>query len=411
MLTRYRWLALGAVIVTSALLVGTGKLGCSESTHHNTGPSTQDADTTTTNDTKVPEEDTNIPNDIKVPEEDTSIPSDSEKPQSEVTDTPEAIPPTIPTKRLDFVPWIEAIVAAFSGPGSEGFSVPTTADLNAFAILADAMLAEDWAGAQEAALAVNYELFQIQDTQAAGDLVYGAGPTSGNTDGRGWFFVRPKALAQRPLVIEAPHTVFDSRTGVLSAEIFRATRPRVLFLAGTHRCANGAESGCSGKTGVCGTPSAPYKESDMAHTPVAYFQIFHQRAMLLASDPLTALQMHGFSSKDTDPEFTFSNGTTTDVDSALSNTLAVALENKLTATTSGKPGNSCNRDGNINRLCGTTNVQGRFTNGVDPAMVCTTAASKSADRFVHMELSYDLRHPGGTLEPALVIEAIEAVFP
>jgi len=317
----------------------------------------------------------------------------------------------IPIQNVDFVQWIDATVATFPGPATEGFVVPTPAELNAFATLANAMLAEDWGVAKTAAEAVQYELVQITDNQVAGDLFYGALPATGNTTGRGLYFVRPQSLALRPLVIESPHAVFDSRTGVVSAEIFRAVRPRVFFMSGTHRCSNGAESGCSGTTGVCGTSSAPYKESDMAHTATAFFQIFHQRAALQDNPSLTTLQIHGFASKDTDPEFTFSNGTTTDAETALSNTLAEALEIQLAPFENAKPGNSCNRIGDINRLCGSTNTQGRFTNGVDPSLVCTTAASESANRFAHMEFSYDLRHPGGGLEPTLIIEAIQAVFP
>ena len=38
-------------------------------------------------------------------------------------------------------------------------------------------------------------------------------------------------------------------------------------------------------------------------------------------------------------------------------------------------------------------------------------ARQASGRFVHMELSWDLRYPGQTLEPSMVIEALKTLIP
>jgi hypothetical protein len=320
-------------------------------------------------------------------------------------------PPAIGTLTVDFEKWVGDNVKAFKGVGTEGFVVPTSQERAVFAVAADALFDGDWPLAAAAAQGAGYEVKKIVDSKKPGDTIYGLVPKAGNTDGRGWFFVQTQPTAVRPLILEAPHSVFDFSTGVVAAGIFRDVGARAFGMSGVHRCANSAVSGCSGTTSVCAGSSQPYRESDMAHTEKGFFQVFHERAMLLAGEFLTALQIHGFKSNSGDPEFTFSNGRTTNVTVSYSNLLAADLEVRIASAGSVKPGNSCNRTGDINKLCGSSNTQGRFSNGVPVEKVCTTYATASADRFVHMELSYDLRTKGGVLEPSLTVHAIKAVFP
>ena len=55
------------------------------------------------------------------------------------------------------------------------------------------------------------------------------------------------------------------------------------------------------------------------------------------------------------------------------------------------------------RLCGTTNVQGRHLNG--SAEPCVDAADAASGRFVHLEQSQSLRQ-----QPVVVAEAIAAAI-
>ncbi len=211
------------------------------------------------------------------------------------------------------------------------------------------------------------------------------------------------------MVIEAPHQKHDTRTGVFSSEIFRQIGARAFLLAGTHRCANTASSSCSGTTTTC-NGSGPFKVSDMAHTDQSFFQVFHEEASNETAGT-RVIQVHGFSSDPEDPEFTISDGTTTDNPSGtyLPNQFTSVLESKI-AGYSSKGGNSCNLAGDLNLLCGTWNTQGRYTNGVPSADACDTAASSATGLFLHAELSYDLRHTGGTVEPSTFIDTVLEVF-
>ena len=85
---------------------------------------------------------------------------------------------------------------------------------------------------------------------------------------------------------------------------------------------------------------------------------------------------------------------------------------KLTkAAGSTKPGNSCNRAGDLNLLCGSTNTQGRFSNGVAAESACVTSASIATGRFVHAELSKAIRDSSGALGPQVFIDALKLTFP
>jgi hypothetical protein len=322
---------------------------------------------------------------------------------------------TLPTLSADLVQWTETTVANLPDEDSNGFTVPTANDLTLFRAAVTELLAESWPAAHTAAAAVGYQVVAFTDTGHGDELLYALTPVAGNTAGRGYFFVRPQTQVERNLVLESPHPRNDHRSAVLTSEVFRASGARAFVFAGTHRCANtGQFSGCSGTTGACAGTTQGYLESDMAHTPQAFFQAFHELAAEETADTLT-FQLHGFSSDATDPEFTVSDGRTADqADPAyLPNAFAAALEAGIAAAVApaapAKPGNSCNRAGDLDLLCGTNNTQGRFTNG--SADVCTTSATTADGRFIHAELSWDLRHPGDLLEPQIVTDAVMAVVP
>ena len=236
----------------------------------------------------------------------------------------------IDTIAENFVSWIEDIVDSMPGSGSEGFSVPSSAEKADFLSAVEPFLDEDWTTANTRAASVDYEVIQINDTGWANETFYGLQPVSGNTDGRGYYFLRHNSAVSCALVIEAPHPKYDIRTGVLASELFREVGARAFLLAGTHRCANSAASGCSGTTTACGGGSLPYKESDMAHTADSFFQVFHEEASEETVNT-RVIQVHGFSSDPDEPEFTVSDGTTTDSGSGtyLPNWFTTTLEAKI----------------------------------------------------------------------------------
>jgi hypothetical protein len=317
---------------------------------------------------------------------------------------------TIPRIDQDFVKWTQDTVDGNHPEGSNAY-----ADLDdlglaaaAFRAAAEAFLAEDWSDASSLADAVDYDVVAFRDT-ATGETYYGLLPEADNDDGRGFFFLRPRAGVQRRLVLEAAHAVEDNRTGVLGSEIFRASGARALLLSGSDRCASDEESGCTGDTD-CGN----HRVSDAAHSVDTFFHIFHELASTEHADTRT-LQIHGFKAEGTDPEFSVSDGTETKngSDDYLPNAFYLNLQGRMAAVNPGltRNGNSCNSSlpGQGEFKCGTQNVQGRHLNG--SADACGTEASSASGRFVHLEMSNDLREPGLLYSQQLVIDAVNAVFP
>ena len=196
----------------------------------------------------------------------------------------------------------------------------------------------------------------------------------------------------RPLIVEAPHGVYDLMTLEESHAIFDGLGARALIASGTHRCANTAASGCDGTTSACGA-SEPYRESDMAHATETAFQVAHE---VLSTHHATdwIVSVHGMGGAGA----SVSDGTTLATDAGapvavLGAAMASAFPLETITTCNAYPGANVDE-----RLCGTTNTQGRFTNG-SPA-VCTAAATTSSGRFLHMEQSSAVRAATATVVSA-----------
>jgi hypothetical protein len=211
--------------------------------------------------------------------------------------------------------------------------------------------------------------------------------------GRSVFAWQPEAVLS--LIVEAPHPRFESGTLDEAIALFEIHGARGLIVSGTHRCANAAESGCDGTTSVCGD-SAPYRESDPAHETGGIFQLAHR---LLADefDNDAVINLHGMGGSGA----SVSEGIhgLSDAGAALAavaEAIVEAFPDELVTTCSGWEGSTLLVD---QRLCGTTNVQGRHLNGSVDA--CAEAADAGSGRFVHLEQNQSLRQ-----QPGLVAAAI-----
>jgi hypothetical protein len=315
--------------------------------------------------------------------------------------------------------WIGEAITNLPAKNSAGFDVPTAAQRGDFRDASEALRDADLGLAMQLAQSVNYQVVEIVD-QGANNASFLAllpanwTPTDTTAaDGRGLFFMRATQDMAKHMALSSPHPRYDSYTGLVAANAFRQLTARSLAVAGTHRCANAMQSGCSGTTTSCGTPAAPFRESDMAHTDRSFFQVFHEVMDADGGGAIQHVQVHGFASGANDPEFSISGGTTTNVgDSNFpSNRLATKLAELTAMAGSPKPGNSCNAPGDINKLCGTTNTQGRYTNGVNAAKVCqTSSGGVGAGRFVHAELSKAIRDMNGSIGPQVFIDALGSTF-
>lgn len=198
-----------------------------------------------------------------------------------------------------------------------------------------------------------------------------------------------------PLIVGAPHPRFDLDTLAQSVLVFRQTGARALVVSGTHRCASTTASQCDGTTGACGGSGQPYPISDMAHVTATAFDESHRRLGVAHPEALV-VSVHGASQAGV----SVSDGTTASTDAQapvarLATALTVQLGSERVSTCNAYPGAP---DVEV-RLCGTTNVQGRFVNGVGD--VCGTAATSSSQRFLHVEQSSAVRARPEALASAL----------
>ena len=305
-----------------------------------------------------------------------------------------------------FVEWTRKTIDGNHPAGSNGYVDLDGTDAADFRSAVQAFLAEDWANADVLADDVGYQVVVFRDN-GNGETYYGLIPQADNGEGRGFYFVRPRAGVLRRLVIQAPHAVEDERTGVLGSEIFRASGARALMLTGADRCASNIVSTCTGSTD-CGDHTV----ADGAHSVDAFFHIFHEEVGSEHADT-HVLQLHGFFANGSDPEFSVSDGKKIDnaSDSYLPNAIYVDLQARMLAANPGltRNGASCNKAGHQEFNCGTDSVQGREFNG--SADACGDDATSANGRFIHLEMSNDLREPGGLYSQQLVIDSVNAVFP
>ena len=212
---------------------------------------------------------------------------------------------------------------------------------------------------------------------------------------RGWGAVVVNPSADRDLVVEVPHPVFDLDTHTQGADLFRETGARVLLLAGTSRCANEAPSPCDGQSSVCGT-FGPYRVSDMAHVTNAPFQAAHE-VFTDRFPAATVLNLHGNGNSSCETVF-LSDGVANETSSAVED-LRQALQDR--GVEAGHPGTS------MCPLEGTTNVQGRHTNG--STVPCTEPATSAAETFIHVEQRRDFR--GSPDRYQALIDAVKDIVP
>jgi hypothetical protein len=202
----------------------------------------------------------------------------------------------------------------------------------------------------------------------------------------------------RNLAIESPHVVFELDTVEEGAQLVTELGARSLFLAGVHRCANSEVSPCSGTTSVCDGDTGSFRISDAPHFTRSFFHVAHGVSLNLGPVP-TAIQLHGQSSA---PGIELSDGTKGPQPStATVNLLRFALSQRGVRVA------SCNwpaDDPESLNLCGTTNVQGRLSNGSDSA--CTEGASTGNQSFLHLEQNRKIRG-----NPTKLIAALKQVFP
>ena len=279
------------------------------------------------------------------------------------------------------------------GAGSEGFVQPSATDIDAFAAVVHPLLEAGTAEANRLASRLNYQLVQLHDSKLDQTYLILLENQNGFR-GLGTYILN--AHYRRNILIEVVHPFFDAQTLEEGTQLFQETGARALFVTGTHRCADSKPTPCSmGKTTACG---GAYRISDAGHYTGTFFQAAHQATLSLSNRPV-AISLHGNAAEDL-PEVTLSDGTSQKSPStALVNRLRKALKD------SGVDVGSCNSaaDGHFS-LCGSTNVQGRLSNGSPNA--CDQPSQTATGFFIHIE-----QHIGIRNDPASLIKSFREVFP
>lgn len=276
-------------------------------------------------------------------------------------------------------------------------TIPTTADRDTFA--AQVLEALKFEGTEPCPLPPSYIVMSFVDGPDEVRLVGELDKLGTAVPVLNWgaYAARRPGPGTRPLVVEAAHPVADSNTDQESARVFSATRAEWYMLAGSHRCANDAGSGCDGTTAVC-TPgmSTPYRESDTAHSTKTPFYAVH--VALSAATTAPFLQLH--SNAQTCPTALLSDSSGSFPDAGLTFTFGKALEDAgitVGRCGSGFPTATCS-------LCGTDNVESRFNAGATDS--CTMPGT-TYGRFIHLEQQSTLVTSTGDVP---LIKAVNATF-
>jgi hypothetical protein len=311
---------------------------------------------------------------------------------------------------LALVKPILASMESTGGKGSQAFVIPSDAERDAFATTVLAALDGD--GTAACALPASYRWIHLVDPVAGGLYVIAEVTATGAPAPELYWGVYaslsdPSSAPSRPLVVEAPHPIYDYNTDLESTDLFAHARARYLLLAGAHRCADVEESGCTGTTPACGV-EAPYRVSDVAHSVASPFYGVHV-AVSKGKPTLPFLQLHG-NSEPGCPGALVSDASGDWPGAGLNAALATSLEAEgvvVGRCGAGYPTATCD-------LCGGGNVEARATAGSSSA--CTKGGS-TYGRFVHIEQAMSLRQtpkvgaPGYQRMIDATLAAIPAVGP
>lgn len=287
---------------------------------------------------------------------------------------------------------VDAVQDAMPRRGEEGFDPPSDTELTHWRDLVGALVEKDTTTARSLAAdhAPSYQVISFTDTTSRQTyFLLQEVPTVE----RGWGSVVVNPDPVRHLAVEVPHPVFDLDTYQQGVDLFLQSGARLLLMAGTHRCSNQAPSPCDGQTSVCN--DGQYHISDMAHVVEAPFQVTHE-VMTNQWPKITSLSLHGNGNDDC--ETVFLSGGVPEESSPVIDDLAQALDNRGVEV--GVPGASACP------LVGSTNVQGRYTNGASTP--CTDAASETEGRFIHVEQRRSFRESSAKYER--LIQSVNATF-
>jgi len=281
------------------------------------------------------------------------------------------------------------------------YQLPGDDQLAAFRQALQLVLDDDLASAADFAVSAHYEVVSYADTASDDDfaLLREISPQSH----WGGLYVIDRT-PERTLVLENPHPLFDGAL-VPAIDVFLETNAIAYLQAGTHRNNSPLESDCDGTL-----QGEPYRISDMAHAPDSFFQAAHETIEARFARTVS-LSFHGMA-EDSDPaDVVVSNGTPRQwAGNSLSRDLATRMNEILADWADTRIAVSHQQPGENPALSGSTNTQGRATNGSPDPCRADAPYAIFPERFIHLESDPDVR-TGPSSNWAFVVQALEELIP
>lgn len=282
------------------------------------------------------------------------------------------------TSTGDIQQYLNDYIESLPGDSGNDYSEPTGAELDTWESIIDYILENNISNARTTASSLNYQITEFTDTSLSSNQVfYILEEEEAQEKYWGTYVFNPNPLRGN-LVLQAPHSKFDTNTGNQAVYCLKKNLARAVFLNGTHRCNHSVSSSCSGTTSVCGSGDEAFKISDLAHNTSSAFQRTTE-TLFKAIPNSIFIQLHGFSKGDNDPSLIISNGTR----DTPAEDYAVKLKDALIVEDNTLDAKIAHIDTDWNRLIGFTNTQGRFSNySID---ACNESAEGTTGRFIHVE--------------------------
>lgn len=274
----------------------------------------------------------------------------------------------------DLLQYMQSHINSIPDAGDNNFTEPNTQESLAWKEVISSALKENWTEARGVALSLDYRIVTFLDTLQSKQYLILERTSTGPHWGA--YVFNPNACREN-LVLMAPHSRYDTNTGVEATYCFLQTDSYALMLSGTHRCNRDTYSTCSGLTSVCGS-SERFRISDLAHTTTSAWQ----KTVEILADSLPEsyfIQLHGFAKRSTDPYVIMSNGTRVTPSFDPLNEMARYLK-ILDPVLTFKIGHI---DLSWSRLLGFTNTNSRYINQSNNP--CSQSATVSEGRFLHIE--------------------------
>lgn len=266
-----------------------------------------------------------------------------------------------------------------NAPGSSGdnYDEPNATQLGVWNGIVTDILDENISVARTSANMLNYQVTEFTDTSISPSQIFYVLEEKSPQWHYWGTYVFSKTPTRNNLIIQSPHSKFDTNTGKQAIYCFKNTVARAVFINGTHRCNSDSFSTCSGTTSVCGS-SNNYRISDQAHVVSSMFQKTTENLLNSISNSVF-IQLHGFGKQTTDPYVIMSNGTR----ETPATDFAVMIRDALLAEDTTLTFEIAHLNTNWTRLIGFTNTQGRLINNSTDH--CNTSATTTSGRFIHIE--------------------------